>query len=155
MEPSRTLMTALAVAVLAGVCVSQPADAQPVVIETVPVGNPGNPADVIFIGELLDALAAFVVMRALHIELSLLAAVLVVFFIDFSNALPAAPGHLGTFEVGALYSLGFLGVGQDAALAFALVFHAQQALPQIVFGLPFQLHFLSTKKKQAIGQESV
>ena len=67
----------------------------------------------------------------------------------------AAPGHLGTFEVGALYSLGFLGVGQDAALAFALVFHAQQALPQIVFGLPFQLHFLSTKKKQAIGQESV
>lgn len=111
---------------------------------------------VIFLGEALDALAAFAVMHALHIELSLLAAALVVFFIDFSNALPAAPGHLGTFEVGALYSLGFLGVGQDAAFAFALLFHAQQALPQIVVGLPFQLHFLSTKKKQAqvIGQES-
>jgi formylglycine-generating enzyme required for sulfatase activity len=50
MESSKTLMTVLAAGVLGGVCVARAAGAQPVVIETVPVGNLGNAADVIFIG---------------------------------------------------------------------------------------------------------
>lgn len=102
----------------------------------------------ILAGEVTDAVAAFVVLRALHIGLSIAAAVLVLFFIDFSNALPAAPGNLGTFEVGALYCLNFLLVPQDAALAFALLFHIQQILPQILIGLPLQLHFLSVDKSR-------
>ncbi|WP_436536074.1 lysylphosphatidylglycerol synthase transmembrane domain-containing protein [Actinoplanes sp. HUAS TT8] len=100
----------------------------------------------ILLGELADAAAAFVVLRALHVNLSFAAAILVLFFIDFANALPSAPAQLGTFEAGALYSLGLLGVAPDLALAFTLVFHAQQAMPQIVAGLPFQLHYLAVRR---------
>lgn len=103
----------------------------------------------ILVGEATDAAAAFVVLHALHIDLPIAAAILVLFFIDFSNALPAAPAQLGTFEVGALYSIEFLRVPQDAALAFALLFHAQQVLPQIIIGLPFQLRFLGAKKRHS------
>lgn len=42
MEPARPLMIVLAAGVLAGSCITQAAGAQPVVIETLPVGNPGN-----------------------------------------------------------------------------------------------------------------
>jgi formylglycine-generating enzyme required for sulfatase activity len=45
MKRSRTLATVLAAGVLGGLCVARAAGAQPVVIETVPVGNPGNAAD--------------------------------------------------------------------------------------------------------------
>jgi formylglycine-generating enzyme required for sulfatase activity len=44
MKPLHRLMTLLAAGVSAAVCVA-PARAQPVVIETVPVGNPGNPGE--------------------------------------------------------------------------------------------------------------
>jgi formylglycine-generating enzyme required for sulfatase activity len=44
MKPSHLRMTALAAGVLGGVAAAQ-AQAQPVVIETVPVGNPGNPGE--------------------------------------------------------------------------------------------------------------
>ncbi|MFI6132896.1 lysylphosphatidylglycerol synthase transmembrane domain-containing protein [Micromonospora sp. NPDC051141] len=100
----------------------------------------------ILLGEIADAAAAFVVLRALHMNLSFAAAILVLFFIDFANALPSAPAQLGTFEAGALYALGLLGVSPDLALAFTLVFHAQQAMPQIVVGLPFQLHYLAVRR---------
>lgn len=45
MKTSPVLKTSLAVGVLAGVCVSHAAGAQPVVVGTVPVGNPGNPGE--------------------------------------------------------------------------------------------------------------
>ncbi|MER5704891.1 lysylphosphatidylglycerol synthase transmembrane domain-containing protein [Micromonospora sp. NPDC002296] len=102
----------------------------------------------ILVGETIDVAAAYAVMRALHIGLSVAAVVLVVFFIDFSNVLPGAPANLGTFEVGAVYCLSLLHVAPDAALGFALLFHAQQVLPQVVVGLPLQLHFLSVRRKQ-------
>jgi glycosyltransferase 2 family protein len=103
---------------------------------------------IILSGEAIDATAGFAVLRALHIGLSVAAAIFVLFFIDFSNALPAAPANLGTFEVGALYCLGLLHVPQEPALAFALLFHLQQTVPQIIIGLPFELHFLGTRKKE-------
>jgi uncharacterized membrane protein YbhN (UPF0104 family) len=106
---------------------------------------------VILVGEVIDAAAAFAVLRALHIDLSIAAAVLVLFLIDFSNALPSAPGNAGTFEVGALYLLNFLNVPPSPALGFALLFHAQQVLPQVIIGLPLLLRFLGGKAKQSVA----
>jgi formylglycine-generating enzyme required for sulfatase activity len=45
METSHMPVTLLAAGVLGGVCFAQAAGAQPVVIETVAVGNPGNPGE--------------------------------------------------------------------------------------------------------------
>jgi len=103
---------------------------------------------VMLVGEMTDAAAAAVVLHALHVNLPIAAAVLTLFLIDFSNMLPAAPGHLGTFEVGALYALNLLNVPQDTAFAFALLFHAQQDLPQIVLGLPIELHFIAIRRRR-------
>jgi|SRR5215472_4348579 len=109
---------------------------------------------IILTGEAIDATAAFVILRALHVGLSVAAAIFVLFFIDFSNALPAAPANLGTFEVGAIYCLNLLHVPQAAGLAFALLFHAQQVMPQIVIGLPFELHFLGKKRRESVAAVS-
>ncbi|MFD9206350.1 lysylphosphatidylglycerol synthase transmembrane domain-containing protein [Streptomyces sioyaensis] len=102
---------------------------------------------VMLVGEAADAAAAGAVLYALGIDLPIAAAVMVLFFIDFSNMMPIAPGHLGTFEAGALYSLNLLHVSPDAAFAFALLFHAQQVLPQIVVGLPFELRLLTRRQR--------
>ena len=104
---------------------------------------------VILVGEAIDLFAAWVVMYALHMHEPLAAAGLTLFLIDVSNAIPAAPAQLGTFEVGAYYALDLLHVPQSGAIAFALLFHAQQALPQIVVGLPLELHFLTRRKRES------
>jgi glycosyltransferase 2 family protein len=104
---------------------------------------------VILIGEAIDLFAAWVVMSALHLHEPLAAAGLTLFLIDVSNAIPAAPAQLGTFEVGAYYALDLLHVPQSAAIAFAILFHAQQTLPQIVVGLPFELHFLVGRRRES------
>lgn len=97
---------------------------------------------VMVLGEAADVAGAAAVLSALRIDLPPAGVVLVVFLVDFSDLLPIAPGHLGTFEVGALYGLGVLHVAPDEALAFALLFHAQQVLPQVVAGLPLELRLL-------------
>ena len=103
---------------------------------------------VMLVGEITDAAAVVVVLHALHVDLPIAAAILTLFLIDFSNMLPVAPGNLGTFEVGALYALNLLNVPQDTALAFALLFHAQQILPQIVLGLPLELRFIARGRRR-------
>ena len=76
---------------------------------------------------------------------------MILFTVDISNLLPAAPAQLGTFEVGALTALELLHVPRAAAVAFALLFHAQQVLPQIVIGLPLELHFLLVRRRSNDG----
>lgn len=99
---------------------------------------------VMLLGESADAAGAVAVLYALHIDVPVAGAIMVLFLIDFSNLVPIAPGHVGTFEVGALYGLSVLHVQQDAALAFALLFHLQQVLPQVAVGLPLELRLLLT-----------
>ncbi|MBB5155623.1 lysylphosphatidylglycerol synthase transmembrane domain-containing protein [Saccharopolyspora phatthalungensis] len=98
------------------------------------------------IGEMTDAAAVAVVLLALNLHLPVAATLLTLFLIDFSNMLPVAPGHVGTFEVGALYAMDLMHVSRDSALAFALLFHAQQVLPQIVTGLPLELKLLASRR---------
>lgn len=82
----------------------------------------------------LDLLAAVAVAKALDLRPAAAVLVLVLLSIEVSNILPTLPGQLGTFEAAVLgATAGFL--GQAEALAFALVFHAQQVLPQIPLGM--------------------
>ncbi|CAM5352538.1 Flippase-like domain-containing protein OS=Streptomyces tendae OX=1932 GN=GUR47_28000 PE=4 SV=1 [Streptomyces tendae] len=82
----------------------------------------------------LDLVAATAVAKALGLGLSAAVLVLVLLSIEVSNILPTLPGQLGTFEAAVLGATGGV-LGQAEGLAFALVFHAQQVLPQIPLGM--------------------
>jgi uncharacterized membrane protein YbhN (UPF0104 family) len=99
------------------------------------------------VGEAADLAAVFAVLVALDIDLPIAAAALILFMIDISNLMPTGPAHVGTFEVGAFSALELLPVQHEAALAFALLFHAQQVLPQIVVGLPLELRLLLGRQR--------
>ncbi|WP_367045131.1 lysylphosphatidylglycerol synthase transmembrane domain-containing protein [Streptomyces sp. Je 1-332] len=82
----------------------------------------------------LDFLAAVAVAKALDLPLSVAVLVVVLLSIEVSNILPTLPGQLGTFEAAVLGATAGV-LGQAEGLAFALVFHAQQVLPQIPLGM--------------------
>jgi uncharacterized membrane protein YbhN (UPF0104 family) len=82
----------------------------------------------------LDLVAAAAVAKALDLRLSAAVLVLVLLSIEVSNILPTLPGQLGTFEAAVLGATAGV-IGQAEGLAFALVFHAQQVLPQIPLGM--------------------
>ncbi|MBW1600784.1 flippase-like domain-containing protein [Streptomyces sp. JJ66] len=81
----------------------------------------------------LDFLAAVAIAKALDLQPPVAVLVLVLLSIEVSNTLPTLPGQLGTFEVAVLGAAAGT-LGQAEGLAFALVFHAQQVLPQIPLG---------------------
>jgi hypothetical protein len=49
--------------------------------------------------------------------------------VEISNVLPTAPGQLGSFDAAALSAAAGFVPGEEA-VAFALLLHAQQVLPQ-------------------------
>ncbi|GAA3179444.1 lysylphosphatidylglycerol synthase domain-containing protein [Streptomyces ramulosus] len=74
------------------------------------------------------------VAKALDLPLSVAVLVVVLLSIEVSNILPTLPGQLGTFEAAVLGATAGI-LGQADGPAFALVFHAQQILPQIPLGM--------------------
>lgn len=83
----------------------------------------------------VDAAAIVVCMRALHLGLPVSASLLVLLGVTVVLALPTAPAGLGSLEIGAVAALRLLGVDDARALAFALVYHAMQAIPVTALGL--------------------
>ncbi|GHA74759.1 lysylphosphatidylglycerol synthase transmembrane domain-containing protein [Streptomyces termitum] len=82
----------------------------------------------------LDFIAAAAVARSLGLPLSVAVLVVVLLSVEVSNVLPTLPGQLGTFEAAVLGATAGT-LGQAEGLAFALVLHAQQVLPQIPLGM--------------------
>jgi uncharacterized membrane protein YbhN (UPF0104 family) len=82
----------------------------------------------------LDFLAAVAIAKALDLPLSVAVLVVVLLSIEVSNILPTLPGQLGTFEAAVLGATAGV-LGQAEGLAFALVLHVQQVLPQIPLGM--------------------
>jgi glycosyltransferase 2 family protein len=105
------------------------------------------------VGEAADFGAAVLLLQSLGINRPVEAGALLLFMVDVSNLLPAAPGQLGTSEIGALTGLALLHVSHGPALAFALLFHAQQVLPQVVLGLPFELRFFAQRRSGGAADE--
>ncbi|MEV0134042.1 lysylphosphatidylglycerol synthase transmembrane domain-containing protein [Dactylosporangium sp. NPDC050688] len=99
------------------------------------------------VGELADLAAVVAVLYALDIDVPLIAAAVILFVVDTSNLFPSAPAHAGTFEVGVLAAFDALGGQTAAAVAFALIFHTQQVVSQIVVGVPFLLSEMLTRRR--------
>jgi uncharacterized protein (TIRG00374 family) len=97
---------------------------------------------------LTDLVALQLVVHALGVHVPLGGSMLVLLAVNIAITLPSTPAQIGSFELGAVLALDLMGVGREQALAFALVYHAMQALPLAVIGLA-EMRFILTTLKQA------
>jgi len=81
----------------------------------------------------VDWLLIELVMAALGLDLAPILGLLVLFVLNLAIAIPSTPGQMGVLELGASSGLMALGVAQDQALAFGLLYHAAQVLPLLVY----------------------
>jgi uncharacterized protein (TIRG00374 family) len=86
-------------------------------------------------GWLLVALAFWLAIRGLQLELGYDAALLVVVATTFSLVIPALPTSLGVFEAATVVSLDPFGIDDSRALACAVVLHVLSFLPFVLAGL--------------------
>jgi uncharacterized protein (TIRG00374 family) len=83
---------------------------------------------------ILPAAAAWAMLRAVHLELPLLAGWVVIGFVGVGISVPSAPGYLGVFHFAAKLALEVFGVASSTALAYALIYHASAAIPITLIG---------------------
>jgi glycosyltransferase 2 family protein len=83
---------------------------------------------------LVSAGAAWAMLRAVHLELPLLAGWVVIGFVGVGISVPSAPGYLGVFHFAAKLALEVFGVAAPTALAYALIYHASATVPITLLG---------------------
>jgi uncharacterized protein (TIRG00374 family) len=81
----------------------------------------------------------YLMFKALDIELSYSAALVLQMVIGLGVILPAAPGYVGTFEYFTVLGLALFGIDHEAAFAYALLAHICQFIPVSAVGLFFAL----------------
>jgi uncharacterized protein (TIRG00374 family) len=86
---------------------------------------------------LLPAFGAWAVLRAVHLDLPLLAGWTVLTFVGFGISIPSAPGYLGVWHVAAVLALSMFGVSQATAVGYAILYHASQFVPITLVGWLF------------------
>ena len=82
------------------------------------------------------------VLYAVDIHLPIAAGLLILFTLNLTIMVPSTPAQVGALEVGALAALELLHVGNEAALAFALLYHGLQVIPLIAAGLSLELRLV-------------
>ena len=92
---------------------------------------------------LLCSFAVWIVARGVGIELSPVDAVFVAAVLNLGVAIPSAPGFVGTYQWLGVSSLALVGVGTDAALAFAILMHAVWYVPTTLVGGAFLVRRLA------------
>jgi uncharacterized protein (TIRG00374 family) len=84
---------------------------------------------------LTQALAFWIMFRAVGIPTPFSAALFVQGLIVFGVAVPSTPGFFGPFELAAVAGLAVYGVDRSMAVAWALTFHVLSLIPITVIGL--------------------
>jgi hypothetical protein len=98
---------------------------------------------------LVDLAEVWLVLRAVHLDLGVPAALLVLFTMNVAIAVPSTPAHVGALELGALVALKLLGVPREQALAFAVLYHAMQIVPLLIAGFSDARFALSAERAGA------
>ncbi len=81
------------------------------------------------------AVGALLVARAVGIDLTVLQAVFVTGAINLGVAIPSSPGFVGTYQWLGVSALALFGIGQESALAFAIVLQAVWYVPTTFMGV--------------------
>jgi uncharacterized membrane protein YbhN (UPF0104 family) len=87
-----------------------------------------------FLSDLTDMMMIAMVLSAVGVTLPPASWVLIYAAINLVLLVPATPAQLGVLEVGAVGALHAFGVDDDAALVFALLYHAAHVVPPTVVG---------------------
>lgn len=86
----------------------------------------------VLVSWLSDVTLILVVMRSVGLPLHLEAALLVLLAVNLAIAIPAAPGNLGSLELGAAFALTTVHVSEAPAAAFAILYHGVQIATLLV-----------------------
>jgi uncharacterized membrane protein YbhN (UPF0104 family) len=87
----------------------------------------------VLVSWLADVTLILVVMRAVGIPLHIEAALLVLLAVNLAIAIPAAPGNIGSLELGAAFPLTHvMHVAEAPAAAFAILYHGVQIATLLV-----------------------
>jgi len=76
---------------------------------------------------------------------------LILLGVNVAILIPATPGNLGSLEIGAAAALDLVGVPREAAFAFAILYHAVQAIPLLLVGLADLRLALGMSRTEAAG----
>jgi hypothetical protein len=88
---------------------------------------------------IVPALAAWVVLRAMDLDLPAAASWTVLAFVGLGISVPSAPSYVGVYHYAVVLALAVFDVSRPAALGYAIVFHASQVIPITVAGWVFLL----------------
>jgi glycosyltransferase 2 family protein len=88
---------------------------------------------------LLPAAAAWMTLRAVHLDLPWLAGWVVLAFVGLGISIPAAPGYFGVFHFAAAKAVELFGADPAAGVAFAIVMHATQYVAVTLVGWGYLL----------------
>lgn len=97
------------------------------------------------------ALAAWLVARAVGIELSPVEAIFVTAVINLGVAIPSSPGFIGTYQWLGLSVLALFDIGANDALAFAILMHAVWYVPTLLVGGALLVRRLARALGPSIG----
>jgi glycosyltransferase 2 family protein len=86
------------------------------------------------LGWMVEIVIAVLALSAFGLPHDVPHAMAVLFGVNLALAIPAPPGALGTFELGAGMALVAFGGDKERAAAFAIGYHAIQLLPQLILG---------------------
>jgi len=89
------------------------------------------------------------VLYAVDIHVPVAAGLLILFTLNLTIAIPSTPAQVGALELGALAALKLLHVGDEPALAFALLYHALQIVPLVIAGLLLELRLVLGRDGEA------
>ena len=84
---------------------------------------------------LVQALAFWIMFKALGIQASFFAALFVQGAIVLLVSIPSTPGYFGPFEIAAVAGLHLYGIPESLAAAWALSYHILSLIPITLFGL--------------------
>jgi uncharacterized membrane protein YbhN (UPF0104 family) len=85
-----------------------------------------------------DLLMIWLVAYAVGLQLSIPAGLLVLFTLNLAITAPSTPAGVGALEVGVLAATRLLGIADEPALAFALLYHALQIIPLLIVALSLE-----------------
>lgn len=91
---------------------------------------------------IVDFAMISLVLYAVGIELPAAAPLLILFTLNLTIAVPSTPASVGALELGVLAATRLLGVAEEPALAFALIYHALQIFPLIIAGIALEFRLV-------------
>ncbi|HKY25757.1 MAG TPA: lysylphosphatidylglycerol synthase transmembrane domain-containing protein [Gaiella sp.] len=97
------------------------------------------------------AAAAILTARAVGIDISLVDAVFVTAAINLGVAIPSSPGFVGTYQWLGVSALALFGIGQEAALAFAIAMQAVWYVPTTLVGAVLLVARYSSPRGRSIS----